>query len=296
VGTLALALFTGTALAITAFPVLARVLAEHNLTRHPMGALSMIVAAANDVVGWCLLTGVVAIVTAAGTADVIQTVVGLFAYGVAMILVVRPALRWVINWMRGRPNAGPVLFVVIVVGLLVSSCATALVGLHPVFGAFLFGALLPRAAIREAAPRIPERVGQLNVLLLPVFFVTTGLSANVHELGWAGVAEVAAVVVVACLGKFAGAGAAAIGGRFTVRQTLTLGALLNTRGLTELIVLSIGLQVGVLDQRLFTVMVLMAVLTTVLAGPLLRLLKVTREHSQLDVDRVGPEPSSAVSR
>jgi Kef-type K+ transport system membrane component KefB len=275
VGTLSFGLFTGTAMAITAFPVLARLLAEHGLTRQRTGVLAMVCAAVNDVVAWCLLAVVVTIVAATGPGNVTRMVLGLAGYAAVILLVVRPGLRRVIAALRGRRNAGPVLFVIVVAGLLLSSWATAVTGLHPVFGAFVFGALLPRAEIREVAPDIPRQVGRLNVILLPVFFVTTGLSANVRGLGWNGLAEVAAVVVVACVGKFAGAGVIAFARQHTVRDALILGALLNTRGLTELIVLGIGLQVGVLDQRMFTVMVLMAVLTTVIASPLLRLLKAT---------------------
>lgn len=278
VSLLALGLFTGTAMAITAFPVLARVLADHNMRRHRIGTLAMVVAAVNDVVAWCLLAVVVAVVAATGPLKVAVTLVGLVVYTAAMLLVVRPAMRRLVIGLKRMRNAEAVLFVAIVVGLLLSSWATAVIGLHPVFGAFLLGALLPRAEIQEAAPAVPQRVGQLNVILLPVFFVITGLSADVHGLGWSGVFQLAAVVIVACVGKFAGAAVAAPANGFGLRSAVTLGVLLNTRGLTELIVLGIGLQVGVLDQQMFTIMVMMAVFTTIITSPLLRLLKAIHDE------------------
>lgn len=270
VGGLAFGLFIGTAMAITAFPVLARVIKDQGLERHRVANLAMLIAAVNDVVAWCLLILVITVVTATSPAAIGVTLAELAGYTVVMTLLVRPALRRVVHRLRGRRDAEAVLFVTIVVGLLGSSWATTMMGLHPVFGAFLFGALIPRAEFRDVAPQVPYRVGQFNAVLLPVFFVITGLSVDAHRLGWTGLAVLGGTVVVACAGKFGGAAIAAPVTRLPVRSTLALGALLNTRGLTELIVLGVGRQIGVLDDDMFTVLVITAVVTTVIAGPLLR--------------------------
>ncbi|WP_157495261.1 cation:proton antiporter [Kutzneria sp. 744] len=270
VGGLDFGLFIGTAMAITAFPVLARIIKECGLERHRLGVLSMLIAAVDDVVAWCLLILVVTLVSATSPMAVAVTLAGLAGYVVVMTLLVRPALRRLARHLTGRRKAEAVLFMTLVVGLLGSAWATTAIGLHPVFGAFLFGAMLPRAEFQRAAPQVPHRVGQLNTILLPVFFVVTGLSVDLGGLGWLGLAELGAAILVACAGKFGGAAIAAPVTRLNLRDTIALGALLNTRGLTELIVLGIGLQVGVLDDRMFTVMVITAVATTVLASPLLR--------------------------
>jgi Kef-type K+ transport system membrane component KefB len=267
---LALALFMGAAMAITAFPVLARVLVDSGLRQQRIGVLSLMCAAVNDVVAWVLLAVVITIVRASSPLDLVRMFVELLAFALVLVVVVRPLLRRLVARMEVTPRSESVFFVVAAAGLLVASWATAAIGLHAVFGAFAFGAVMPRAEIRRAVPEVPAKVGQLSVLLLPVFFAITGLSVNLAGLGWNGVLELCAIVVLACVGKYVGAAGAARLSGLDRHDAAVLGVLMNTRGLTELIILGVGLDMRVLDDRLFTSMVVMAVITTVMAGPLLR--------------------------
>ena len=149
---------------------------------------------------------------------------------------------------------------------------TSEIGIHAIFGAFLFGAVMPREGAAQLSHEILERVEQITVLvLLPVFFIVTGLAVDVGSLGTQGLLELAAVLVVACVGKFLGAMVAARAVGVPARRAGAIGVLMNARGLTELVILNIGLELDVLDDRLFTVMVLMAIITTVMTEPLLRL-------------------------
>jgi Kef-type K+ transport system membrane component KefB len=270
-GWMPLGLFIGAAMAITAFPVLARILQENGLRQSRTGALTLLCAAINDFLAWCLLALVATIVAATGVVRLGLVIGGSVLFVLGMLLVVRPVLRALARRLPASPRSESIAFVAMVAGLLLSSWATAALGLHVVFGAFLFGMVMPRAEVTRAVPHVPERVGQLNALLLPVFFVVTGLSVDIRGLGWTGVAELFLVVTVASGSKFLAAALAAWLTGFGRRAAVAVGVLMNARGLTELIVLNVGLQLGVLDTRLFTIMVIMAVVTTVMTAPLLRL-------------------------
>jgi Kef-type K+ transport system membrane component KefB len=163
-----------------------------------------------------------------------------------------------------------VIHAVLICGLLACAWATDEIGLHVVFGAVVFGTIVPKWHIDAMASEIPERIDQTSLLLLPVFFTVTGLSVDFGGLGWQGLVIVVAVIVVACVGKFVGAASSARLTGATGRQSVVLGILLNARGLTELIILNVGLTLGVLDTRLFTAMVIMAIVTTLMTSPLLR--------------------------
>jgi Kef-type K+ transport system membrane component KefB len=265
-----LALFIGAAMAITAFPVLARILAEHGLQHTRAGTLSLLSAAINDVVAWCLLALVVTLVAASSTAGLVLMLAELAAFVAAMLVVVRPLLHAWVRRLSPSPSSESLVLVVLVSGLLLASWCTAVIGLHAVFGAFVFGVITPRLEIRRAAPDAPDQIGQLSTLLLPVFFVVTGLSVDIGGLGWRGLAELLLVVAVACAGKFGGAATAARAIAFGWRDAITIGVLMNARGLTELIILQVGLDLGILHGRLFTIMVIMAVVTTAMTGPVLR--------------------------
>lgn len=275
---LPLALFIGAAMAITAFPVLARILTERGMHQSRTGALALACAAINDLLAWCLLAFVATLVTASGPWRFASMFGASLTLVVVLVFVVRPLLRKVILKLGSSRAPEYVIFLVIVPGLLVCAWATTIIGLHAVFGAFLFGAVLPKAEIRAVAPKTPGQVGELSTLLLPVFFVVAGLSVDIGALGWVGVAELVLVVLVACAGKLGGATAAGLAAGLPRREAVTVGILMNTRGLTELVVLNIGLQLGVLDERVYTIMVIMALLTTMLTGPLLAL--VTRRAAK----------------
>jgi Kef-type K+ transport system membrane component KefB len=266
----AFALFLGVAMSITAFPVLARILTERGIHRLPVGVLALACAAIDDVVAWSLLALVIA-VAVGGTLGGVGTIVGLTAlYAAVMFLVVRPLLRRLVTGFRAAGRLTPDALAIVLVGVLISAFVTEEIGVHAIFGAFVFGAIVPRdepGLIREVLQRI-EQVSVL--LLLPVFFVVAGLQVNIAGIGARGLVELLAILAVAIGGKFVGAAAAARLSGVKHRQAVALGVLMNTRGLTEIVILQVGAQLGVLDQELFTLMVVMALVTTVMTEPLLR--------------------------
>lgn len=268
-GSLGPALFLGAAMSITAFPVLARILAERGLYKDPLGSISLACAAVQDFLAWCVLAAVVVVVRASGPWPLARMALESALLLAVLVLLVRPGLSWLLDPARPWAGGTALTHAVLVVGVLLTAVATEEIGLHAVFGAFAFGAVAPRARIDETAPQVPERIEQTSLLLLPVFFTVTGMSVNISGLGGRGLAMTAAVLVAACAGKFTGAyGAARLTGT-PPREATALGVLLNARGLTELVILNVGLSLGVIDTRLFTAMVLMAVFTTLMTGPLL---------------------------
>ncbi|MEU2834238.1 cation:proton antiporter [Streptomyces lavendulae] len=268
-GVLAPALFLGAAMAITAFPVLARIIAERGMQRTRVGALAITCAAIEDVIAWCVLAVIVVIATAGGTGPLVRMLLESAAFLLVLLYVVRPGLRRLMSPERGWAASSYLIHAVLVTGLLLSAWATNEIGLHAVFGGFAFGAVVPRKEIDARAPEVAERIEQTSLFLLPVFFTVTGLSVNLGSLGGPGVVAVVAVILVACVGKFAGATVSARLSGATWPESATLGVLLNARGLTELVILNVGLALGVLDSRMFTAMVIMALATTFMTGPLL---------------------------
>ncbi|WP_067807308.1 cation:proton antiporter domain-containing protein [Actinomadura formosensis] len=265
----AFALFMGAAMSITAFPVLARMLTEHRMMGTRVGALALASAALDDVLAWCLLALTAAIVTAGGTVkDMVQIGALSVLYVAVMALVMRPLLAYLTRRMV-RNRMPPVYVIVLVAGLFLSSYATTWIGIHAVFGAFAFGFIMPRKPFETLADGVKQPFDGISMVLLPVFFIVTGLNVDISAISGLGAVELVAIVLVACAGKILGA---AIPGRLTGmpwREAGTLGLLVNTRGLTELIILNAGVGLGILDDQMFTMMVLMAVITTALAGPLL---------------------------
>ncbi len=263
-------LFLGAAMSITAFPVLARILSERGLLGTRIGAVTIACAAVDDVTAWCLLAFIVAAVKAEGFQSAIATTALAGAYVVVMFWVVRPLLARLAARTGGGANLTQNLVAVVLLLLFVSSWATELIGIHALFGAFLFGAMLPKAGRFTQA--LAEKLEDLVlVVLLPLFFAYSGVRTQIGLLdgpdAWL---ACLLVVVVACVGKFGGSFVAA---RFTGlpwRESAALGVLMNTRGLMELIVLNIGLDLGILSPTLFTMMVVMALVTTVMTSPLLQ--------------------------
>lgn len=289
-GVLAPALFLGAAMSITAFPVLARIITERGMQKHRVGTMALVCAAVQDFLAWCILPLVVAVATADGTGALLGTALAAVAFVVVLALVVRPGLAWLLD-PRRRWSGGMFMNTVLICGLLICAGITDQIGLHAVFGAFAFGTVVPRRHIDATAPEVPERIEQTSLLFLPVFFTVTGLSVHLGELGGKGLAMLAAVIVVACAGKFVGAvGAARLTG-VSPRESMTLGILLNARGLTELVILNVGLGLGVMDTRLFSAMVVMAVVTTVMTGPLL--LRVHRDEDGPTGRAAAPEVVSS---
>jgi Kef-type K+ transport system membrane component KefB len=283
-GVIGSALFLGAAMSITAFPVLARIIAERGMRSSRLGTLALASAAIQDLIAWCVLAVVVAIVTVSGPWPLGRIVIGSVAFIVGLRYVVRPCLSWLLAPARKWAGNGLAIHAVLISGLLVSAWITNEIGLHVVFGAFLFGAIVPRRHIDATAPEIPDRIEQTSLLLLPVFFTVTGLSVNFGGLGMRGLIMVLAVIVVACVGKFAGAAGAARLAGMAGHRSVALGILLNARGLTELIILNVGLSLHALDSRLFTAMVIMALVTTLITGPLLSRLLARPHHEDTDLD------------
>ncbi|WP_251092301.1 cation:proton antiporter [Streptomyces sp. Caat 7-52] len=260
-------LFLGIAMSITAFPVLARILTDRNMAGTPLGVVALACAAIDDVLAWALLAAVVAISGSAGP-DQWRMLLAI-PYLLGMLFLVRPALRRLADRLPS-PRLTPTVFAGILAGLLLSAAATEWLGLHYIFGAFLFGVVLPRSGTERLRRDVHERLGQMSgTLLLPVFFLVAGLKVDLSGLDASGLGDLGLILLVAVGGKFVGAFAAARVNRMPLRQSAALATLMNTRGLTELIVLNVGLQLGYLDQELYSLMVVMAVVTTAMAGPLL---------------------------
>ena len=286
----AFTLFIGASMSITAFPVLARILTERGMQRTELGTLTLACAAVDDLMAWSLLGVVIGVVEAKSAIDLPRTLVAALAFVAFMMLAVRPLLDRLMQRGR-RADAFPVdLLATVFVGLLVSAWVTDAIGIHLIFGAFVFGAAVPKRGNEQLVASIVERIESVAVvLLLPIFFMITGLSVNVRTIGIRGAVDLLAILAAAIGGKFIGAAGAARLQGLTNRRAAAVGTLMNTRGLTELIILNVGLQLGVLSSKLFTLMVLMAVITTVMTEPLLRLVYPDRMlHADLaDAERQG---------
>jgi len=262
----AFALFCGAAFSVTAFPVLARILADQGLTRTPLGVTAIACAAADDVTAWALLAGVVAL-TRADSGALVTTLVGVVAFGAVAWFALRRALEWLERHATLSETSRFAGFL----GLaLVSAWATELIGVHALFGAFVTGASV-NADGRIAAAVTARLRDLVGVLLLPTFFVVTGLRTDVGSLdGAADLLALGVLLAVAVLGKLGGTWLAGLWVGMPSRFAAALGLLMNTRGLMGLVVLDVGLSMGLLSPRLFTLFVLVALLTTAMTGPLLR--------------------------
>jgi Kef-type K+ transport system membrane component KefB len=262
------ALFLGVAMSITAFPVLARILADRGMTRTRIGALALTCAAVGDVTAWCLLAFCVGVVqgSAGGALLVGVLTAGFIA---VMFLVVKPWFERLARTSVGeRPTHHAVT--VTLISLLAASLTTEAIGVHAIFGAFLLGAVIPHDSVlaRSLHQGITDLV---TILFMPAFFAFTGMRTEVGLLAGGYEWFVCALIVgVATVGKFGGTLVAARLGGLDARHAVALGVLMNTRGLMEVIVLNVGLDLGVISPTLFTMLVLMALATTVMTTPLLR--------------------------
>ncbi len=216
---------------------------------------------------WCLLAVVVATVHAGGLDSFIATIGYSAVYVTVMALLVRPALRWGLTRLS-KGSARAQLALAVGAGVFLSSFATSLIGLHAIFGAFACGLAMPRGP-DQLRSDVLEPLERASSLLLPVFFTVIGLSVNVASLDGGMLVEFLVITLTACVGKLLGAGLSARISGLSWRDAASVGVLMNTRGATELVILNIGVGLGVLDGQLFTVMVLMAVVTTGMAGVLL---------------------------
>jgi len=268
----AFALFCGIAMSITAFPVLARILEERSLTHTTLGTTAITCAAVDDVTAWSLLAFVVAITTAGSAVQTLLTIVALSVMFVGVMIVVgRPLLQRLLDPGKREGALTKEHIAIVLVVMLSSALVTELIGIHALFGAFIAGAMMPvggtfRAVLRERLESIS------SVLLLPVFFVYTGLRTQIGLLDdLASWAICLAIILVATAGKLGGTVVAARWSGLSWRDSVALGALMNTRGLMELVALNVGYDLGILTPAIFTMMVLMALVTTAMTGPLVSL-------------------------
>ena len=262
-------LFLAVSMSITAFPVLARILSDQGLTETRLGHIAIACAALNDLSAWTLLAWITALTRSAdGHVSIWGTVATVGAYGLIMACAVRPVLRL----LTRRFSAVRELQVMLVIAFL-SSWATEWIGIHALFGAFFAGVIWPRGEIMshttiEAVSAKLEPIAM--TVLIPLFFSYTGIRTNLGLIGGAGAWPYAAVIIAAAIsGKVGGAFLGGTIMRFGWRDSLALGALLNTRGLVELVALNVGLDLGILSPTLFSMMVLMALTTTLMTVPLL---------------------------
>ena len=273
------ALFMGTAMAITAFPVLARILQERGLIGQPLGALTITVAAIDDLVSWILLAAVVAYARTGSAWGALDPLLRTAIWALVLLVGLRPVRRWLERHYRRRGELGPLLQVSLLAGALLSGAVTEWIGVHLIFGAFLWGLAMPRyGPLHEALElRLHAVVIQL---MLPLFFAISGLNTKLLALNsldlWL---ATAVVLVVAVAGKFLGTWATARLSGVPPREAQALGWLVNTRGLTELVILNVGLSLGVISTTLFSIGVLMAITTTVMTGPLLERLGYSRSNA-----------------
>jgi Kef-type K+ transport system membrane component KefB len=266
------ALFIGISMCITAFPVLARMVKERGISHTNIGVTALTCAAIDDIVAWCLLAVVVAVVRKGSVISSFPTIVLCGCYVLVMLLVVRPILRKVLKNSAKTTGVSGGSMIFILVLLFISSWVTESIGIHALFGAFFAGLVLPgNADFRKV---IIRNIGDLGtVLLLPLFFVISGLRTRIESLNDTHMLVIGSLVILTAIsGKLGGTALAARLARYSLKDSLSIGALMNTRGLMELIVLNIGYDLGVFSTSMFTIMVLMALISTMMTFPILDLI------------------------
>jgi Kef-type K+ transport system membrane component KefB len=283
-------LFLGAAMSVTAFPVLARILTDRGLLQTRVGSVAIASAAVDDVTAWCILAGVVAVARAgqAGASlagrEFLVTILGSAGY---VLLMATGGRRLLADFARrhGALRMTPQFVSAAVILALASAWVTERLGIHALFGAFLAGAIMPRspgdgrvAMASEVADRVEDVVG---AVLLPVFFAITGLRTSITHIAEPGLLGVfALILLIAITGKLGGSSIAARLTGMSWREALAIGALMNTRGLMELVILNVGLDIGVISPALFSMMVLMALVTTAMTSPLLVVLRQHRRSAE----------------
>ncbi len=269
---LSFALFLGIAMSITAFPVLARIVQERGMSKTRLGSIVITCAAADDITAWCLLAAVIAIVKAGNFVSSLYVLALATAYVILMIKVVKPFLKRIGDLHSTKASLTKSIVGIFFLVLLLSAYSTEVIGIHALFGAFMAGAIMPENV--KFRNLFIEKVEDVSlVLLLPLFFVFTGLRTQIGLLGDLHLWKITGLIIlVAVVGKFIGSALAArfIGQNW--KDSLSIGALMNTRGLMELVVLNIGYDLGVLTPEIFAMMVVMALVTTFMTGPALDLI------------------------
>jgi Kef-type K+ transport system membrane component KefB len=290
----AFALFMGVSMSITAFPVLARILAERRMIKRPLGSLAIACAAVDDVTAWFLIALAITISASGTFGDVVKTIAEAVAYTLIMVLIVRRVIARMATAYDEVGRMPGAWFAAIIIGVLLSAYVTEEINIAFIFGGFVFGMIMPRHA--RLNEEVTRRIDDFVVtLLLPVFFVYTGLRTNVGLLDrpelWL---LTLLLIAVAILGKLAGAAIAARVAGYDWKAASVIGTLMNTRGLTELIVLNLALDVGAISNTLFAMLVIMAVVTTLMAGPLLKLLDPKNQYGRGVEDEFADAALAAV--
>ena len=266
---LSFSLFMGIAMSITAFPVLARIVQERGIHKTKLGSIVITCAAADDITAWCLLAAVIAIVKA-GTFISSLYVIGLaILYVLLMLFIVKPFFKRVGDLYSNNENLSKPVVAIFFLTLILSSYATEVIGIHALFGAFMTGVIMPD--VSKFRNIFIEKIEDVAlILLLPLFFVFTGLRTQIGLINDPYLWKITGfIILVAVVGKFVGSALAAKFVGQNWKDSLTIGALMNTRGLMELVVLNIGYDLGVLNSQIFTMMVIMALVTTFMTGPAL---------------------------
>jgi Kef-type K+ transport system membrane component KefB/nucleotide-binding universal stress UspA family protein len=265
-------LFMGAAMSITAFPVLARILTERNLLQTRVGALSIACAAVGDVSAWIILAIVIAVVRHEGfDSGLGVTLLGTLLYVTLIVVVVRRVLRWLLAYYRNRGRLTQDMLAIVLLLVLASAWFTERIGIHALFGAFALGAVMPKD--RDLIHDITGKLEDFTVVfLLPLFFAITGLRTHTGGFALEMLPPFLLIMLAAVVGKFGGSTVAARATGIPWRESAAIGVLLNTRGLMELVILNIGLDLGVISPTLFTLMVFMAIITTFMTTPVLDLL------------------------
>jgi Kef-type K+ transport system membrane component KefB len=265
-------LFFGIAMSITAFPVLARIVQERGIHKTKLGTIVITCAAADDITAWCILAAVIAIVKAGSFLSSLYIIGLALVYVLLMLKVVRPFLKRIGDLKTTRESLSKPVVGIFFLVLLLSSYASELIGIHALFGAFMAGAIMPES--NKFRDIFIEKVEDVSVVvLLPLFFVFTGLRTQIGLINDPALWNVAGMIIaVAVIGKFLGSALAAKFVGQNWKDSLSIGALMNTRGLMELVVLNIGYDLGVLTTEVFTMMVIMALVTTFMTGPALDLI------------------------
>ncbi|SHG52728.1 transporter, CPA2 family [Flavobacterium fluvii] len=265
-------LFLGISMSITAFPVLARIVQERNIHKTKLGTIVITCAAADDVTAWCILAAVIAIVKAGSFTSSLYVIGLALLYVLLMLKVVRPFLKRVADINRTKESLNKPIVAIFFLTLLFSAYASELIGIHALFGAFMAGAIMPENT--KFRTMFIEKVEDVSIiLLLPLFFVFTGLRTQIGLIDDAYLWQITGVIILVGVGgKFFGSALAAKFVGHNWKDSLSIGALMNTRGLMELVVLNIGYDLGVLSAEIFTMMVIMALVTTFMTGPALDLI------------------------
>lgn len=283
---LSFSLFMGIAMSITAFPVLARIVQERGIHKTRLGAIVITCAAADDITAWCILAVVIAIVKAGTFVSSLYIISLALIYVVAMLFIVKPFLKRIGDLYGTKDSIIKPVVAIFFLVLILSSYATEVIGIHALFGAFMAGAIMPD--VPKFRTIFIDKVEDVSViLLLPLFFVFTGLKTEIGLINDPYLWKVTFfIILVAVVGKFLGSALAAKFVGQNWRDSLTIGALMNTRGLMELIVLNIGLELKVLTPEVFTMMVIMALVTTFMTGPALDLINYifkTKDVNDLEI-------------